>query len=80
MNMWIAKGKRLTAEDLLGADFMRELGVAKFKSKAEWDAHKVDLQKMARWHSHILRQTKTGKRKIKRTATYEQMLKDKRGK
>jgi len=77
--MWIVKGKRLTAEDLLGADFMRELGVAKFKSQAEWDAHKADLQKMARWHSHILREVKAGKRKRKKV-TLEQMQADKRGK
>ena len=79
MNMWIAKGKRLKPEDLLGAEFMQELGVAKYKSQAEWEAHKADLQKMARWHSKALRDMKTGKRVRNVGITFKDMQKDKRG-
>lgn len=79
MNMWTAKGKRITTEDLLGADFMQDIREPKFKSKEAWEAHKAELQKMARWHSHILREMKAGKRKVKKDVTIEMMQSDKRG-
>jgi len=79
MNMWIAKGKRIKAEDLLGSDFMQELGGGKFKSRKEWLAHKADLQKMARWHSQALRDMRAGKRAKKIAISLNTMQKDRRG-
>jgi len=53
----------VTVERLLGPSFFPGKSSGGFQSREEWEAHKADLQKVARAHSKILRQLKAGKKK-----------------
>lgn len=63
MNMWVPRGKPgITVKRLLGEDFFRELSGKAKVTKEEWEESKRSIEKMARFHSKVLRQIRAGTR------------------
>jgi len=70
MNMWRRRGTpAITPQTLLPAEFFGK-EARRFKTKEDWEKYKKEVTKMARWHSHILREIKSGKRKIEKTINF----------
>lgn len=71
MNVWRSGGPLLTAEKLLGPAFLGKDSL-EFDNRKEWEEHKEDVQKMARFHSKILRSLKSGKREGKTVVSFRE--------
>ena len=65
MNMWVAKGKTITPEKLLGSNFLSR---DKKLTKEDWENQKKQIKRMAKKHAVILKKIKAGEMKSK-TAT-----------
>jgi hypothetical protein len=80
MNMWRGKGQAaITVESLLGPDFVRGHVKQRFKTKEEWEKHKAEVTKMAKWHSRILKQIKAGTRPAKQVMDLNILERDAKG-
>jgi len=60
----------ITAEQLLGTDFLKGHERSKFRTKEEWEEHKRQVTKMARFHSKVLRQMRAGERKAEKVMQF----------
>lgn len=68
---WVKKV--YTPEQLLGVAFLKGHEKSKFKTKEEWEEHKRQVTKMARFHSKMLRLVKEGKKEAKKIAEFPEV-------
>jgi len=73
---WISKP--ITAQQLLGKRFLESHEVSKFKTKEEWEEHKKQITKMAKWHSSVLRDLKAGRKKAVTVVEVKTLQEDKK--
>lgn len=63
MNVWRAKNSPIITErKLLGSEFFDD-EEHQFETKEDFEKHKAELMKGARWHQSVLKQLRAGKKK-----------------
>lgn len=71
MNVWIERGKSVTPQKLLGDKFFADtVATTTHKTEEGWKAHKKELKEVANFHSQILKDIKSGKRKTKNVVNF----------
>jgi len=68
INVQLPRGKNVTPQKLLGAEFFGEPEKSPYKSREVWEKAKTKIIKMARWHSKIMRHMEAESRKGKKTS------------